>query len=253
MIILNKINGLKAGVGALVGAVLPARCAVSGEMVEAPGLVHPAVWSKIGFIVRPFCARCGVRFDVPVDDDDVCPACLVKSPHFDAARAAVAYDDTSRDLILAFKHGDATHLVTTLGPWVMRAAGEFQGAVDMVMPVPLHRWRLLARRYNQAGILARFIARGWRVPFVHDVLVRVKRTESQGHKTRAERLKNVAGAFRVLPARRADIKGRCILLVDDVYTTGATVNACARALKRAGASAVYVVTIARVMRDVTLD
>lgn len=249
----SNINILMNGVRGLVGAVLPARCAVTGEMVEAPGLVHPTVWGKIGFIARPFCARCGVRFDIPVDDDDVCPACLVKSPHFDAARAAVVYDDTSRDLILAFKHGDAMHLVTTLGPWVARAADEFQGNVDMVMPVPLHRWRLLARRYNQAGVLGRFIARGWGVPFVHDALIRVKRTESQGHKTRAERLKNVAGAFRVPVQMRAQVKGKRILLVDDVYTTGATVNACARALKRAGAGAVYVATIARVMRDVNLD
>ncbi len=248
MKILNKINPLiNLGQGVL-NAVLPARCPVSGQVVEKPGLLSPEIWGRLNFINRPFCARCGVRFEIPIENDnDICPACMDHPPIFDAARSVFVYDDVSRSMILAFKHGDQTHLTTSFVPWMVRVIEDFQNNIDVIIPVPLHRLRFIARRYNQAGLLARGVARVIQKPFLPGVLVRVKRTVSQGHMTAIQRAENIAGAFAV---RRSDIiAGQSVLLVDDVYTTGATVMACAKSLKRAGARAVYVVTIARVMSD----
>lgn len=236
----------------LVSSILPARCPVTGEIVEAPGLVSASVWSRVNWVEQPYCACCGIRFDVPVEVGENCPACLTDPPFFDHARSVMTYDDVSRDMILAFKHADQTHLVATFTPWLARIADEFRSGTDVIIPVPLHRSRLLARRYNQAALLAGSLARVWQdVPHDPFALVRVKATPSQGHMTRAQRLTNVAGAFAVPDPARVD--GKRILLIDDVYTTGATVQGCARVLKHAGAVSVNVVTLARVMRDVVLD
>ncbi len=252
MNIINQIKPLIPIGRGVLNAVLPARCPVSGDIVEKPGLLSPKIWGRLNFIERPFCARCGIRFDIPVDhDDEICPVCVVEPPSYDSARAVFAYDDVSRAMILAFKHGDQTHLTTSFIPWMIRAAAECRDDIDLVIPVPLHRFRMLARRYNQAGLLAKGIARAFQKPFVPGALVRVKRTISQGYMTAAQRAENIAGAFRVVDPRA--LAGKSVLLVDDVYTTGATVIACTKALKRAGAQAVHVVTIGRVMRSVELE
>ncbi len=236
----------------LLSSVLPARCPITGDIVEVPGLVSASVWSRVNWVEQPYCMCCGIRFDVPVGPGEHCPACLTDPPAFDHARSVMTYDDISRDMILAFKHGDQTHLVATFTPWIARIADEFRRDTDVIMPVPLHRYRLLARRYNQAGLLAQGLARVWQdVPHDPFTLIRVKSTPSQGHMTRVQREENVAGAFTVRDPSR--VKGKRILLVDDVYTTGATVEGCARVLKRAGAASVNVVTLARVMRDHIID
>lgn len=239
---------MKHAVKTLFETILPARCPISGDIVSGPGLIAPRVWTRLDFIERPFCACCGVRFEIPADIDDLCPACLAEPPVFNRARAVFTYEEVSREMILGFKHGDQTHLTTTFIPWLVRTAAEFRDGVDLVMPVPLHRFRLLARRYNQAALLAAGLARVWDVPHDPFSLVRRKNTVAQGHMTVAERHENVTGAFAVRYADR--IKGKNIVLVDDVYTTGATVSAATRVLKRAGAARVDVVTLARVMRAV---
>ena len=249
MKMLNQIRPLIRAGQEMLDTVLPARCPVSGEIVEKPGLLSSTVWDRVSFIHRPFCSRCGTRFHIPVEDSqELCPSCYDHPPPFDGARAVFSYDSGSCDMILAFKHGDQTHLTASFVPWMTRAGAEFRDQVDAVVPVPLHRLRMLTRRYNQAGLLARGIARAWQKPFIPNVLVRAHYTGSQGHMTALQRMENVAYAFQV---RDPNVfAGRSVLLVDDVYTTGATVSACAKALKRAGARAVYVVTIARVMGDV---
>lgn len=233
-----------------LATILPPRCPVSGDVVATPGLISPRVWGQLDFIARPFCACCGIRFDIPAEVDDVCPACLTEAPAFDHARAVMAYDGMSSEMILGFKHGDQTHLTRTFAPWLARASEEFRDQTDMIVPVPLHRWRLFSRRYNQAALLSGALARLWGVRHDPLCLQRVKATPSQGHLTRTQRLENVAGAFAV--ADPVQVRGKNILLVDDVYTTGATVNGCARVLKRAGAKCVNVVTLARVMRSVEI-
>src|SRR5262249_27634825 len=141
---------------------------------------------------------------------------------------------------------DRTEAAPTFGNWLARAGTELTADADLIVPVPLHRWRLLLRRYNQAGLLAQALGRAVQRPVAPDLLVRRRRTPSQGGPGRTGRRRNVAGAFAVRPRRAGLVEGRRVLLVDDVHTTGATLGECARVLRRAGAAAVDVLTLARV-------
>ncbi|MEO8811967.1 MAG: phosphoribosyltransferase family protein [Caulobacteraceae bacterium] len=165
---------------------------------------------------------------------------------FDRARAACLYDEHSRDLILKLKHADRTDLSGLFARWLARAAADLLPEIDAVSPVPLHRWRMLGRRYNQAAEIARPLARLAGVSYFPDALVRRRATGTQGGKSGAARRRNVAAAFVVPDAWRPRVEGKRILLVDDVLTTGATAEGCARALKAAGAAGVDVAVIARV-------
>jgi ComF family protein len=177
-----------------------------------------------------------------------CGACLQRRPVYDRARAAMAYDEGSRDLVLGFKHADRTEGAPAYAAWMARAAADLLDETDVIVPVPLHRWRLLRRRYNQAALLANALGKRERVPVAPDALVRKRNTPSQGAMTTDGRWRNVRGVFALRPAARRHIADRRVLLVDDVMTTGATLEACARTLKKAGAAGVDVVTLARVVR-----
>src|SRR5687767_10868981 len=191
-------------------------------------------------------------------EGSLCGACIADRPRFDRARAALVYDDASRDLILRFKHADRIDGAATFAGWMARAGAELIAAADVIAPVPLHRWRLVRRRYNQAAVLANAIAAhanaahanaGARGKLaVPDLLVRRRATASQGHLGRSQRHRNVAGAFAVHPGRGQVAAGARILLIDDVLTTGATAEACARILRSAGAVAVDLLVLARVVR-----
>ena len=224
---------------ALDGAVAPQSTGLSAE-----------AWSKVAFIAEPLCDGCGAPFEFAAAER--CAACLARPRAFARARAAVLYDEASRDLILQFKHADRTDLARLLSGWVGRAADDLLADADAVAPVPLHRSRLLARRYNQAAEIARPLARRHGLRFLPDSLVRSKRTESQAGKSGSGRRRNVAGAFAVPPRQRRRVEGRRILLIDDVLTTGATAEACARALLAAGASAVDLAVVARVREAASL-
>ena len=184
-------------------------------------------------------------FDVPVEDGTLCGMCLDRNPVYDRARSAIVYDDNSKRLILSFKHGDRLHHVPAMAAWLARVGEELIAQTDLIVPVPLHRWRLFKRRYNQAALLARSMAQLVKRPVGVDVLCRVRSTPSQGKMNREERRKNVKGAIIVNSRYMEKIKGKNILLVDDVLTTGATVNECARILQAAGASSVDVLTLMR--------
>jgi ComF family protein len=206
----------------------------------------PACWNRIHFIAKPFCARCGAPFEVPVDETTLCGGCIMHPPHFGAARAAMLYDDASRSLVLRFKHGDRIHTAKALASWMHRAGEEFWNDTDILIPVPLHRWRLFRRRYNQAALLTQNLAAIGRNRFLPDALLRLRPTPSQGHLNRKERQVNVKGAFGMNPKHQFIVEGKSVLLVDDVLTTGATVNECAGLLLNSGAKAVNVLVLARV-------
>jgi ComF family protein len=236
-----------------VNAVLPARCLGCGVVVSGPGMLCPACWGRIDFLAPPFCACCGTPFEFamaqqPGSGETLCGACIRDRPDYERARAVFRYDEESRRLVLAFKHGDQLHGAAAFGRWMARAGAELAAAADFLVPVPLHWTRLFRRRYNQAAILALAVARETAKPALPDLLQRTKRTPSQGRMSPSERRRNIRGAFRVKPASAARIEGRRVLLIDDVMTTGATANACARALLRGGAEAVDVLTLARAVR-----
>ena len=203
-----------------------------------------AAWSKVTFIADPLCDGCGAPFEFA--HSDRCGACLASPRAFARARAACVYDEASRDLILQFKHADRLDLARLFGGWIGRAAMDLIAEADAVAPIPLHPTRLIARRYNQAAEIARPLARRHGKAYLPDSLVRARRSDSQAGKSAAGRRRNVAGVFTVPEARRRQVEGRRILLIDDVLTTGATAEACAKALLKAGASAVDLAVVARV-------
>ncbi|MEQ9332087.1 ComF family protein [Thalassobaculum sp.] len=244
----SGLSRLARGVATVVlDALLPPRCATCDEPVDRPGSLCLQCWSGLTFVTRPLCAVCGDPFETAPPGEPVCGDCLAGPPPWGRGRSALRYDDASRPLVLGFKHGDRLHLASLLAGWMRAAGAELMADADVIVPVPLHRWRLLARRYNQAAVLAHALGRATGIPVSDRALQRVKRTPSQGRLTRSQRARNVQGAFRVAASRRTEVAGRRVLLVDDVLTSGATAGACARVLLRAGVEAVDLLTLARVV------
>lgn len=232
-----------------VDVILPPRCVITGDFVEQQGMVSPKAWSALDFISNPQCRCCGIPFDFEVEDETLCTGCLDKRPVYKTARAAVKYNDTSRKLILGFKHADKTYAVKAFTPWMKRAGETMLAEADFIAPVPLHRWRLVQRRYNQAAMIAYSLSDSEDIDCLPDLLLRVRATPSQGFLNAKERIRNVSRAFTLNRHYKAQIKNKKIVLVDDVYTTGATVNECTKVLMRAGAAEVNVLTLARVVRS----
>jgi ComF family protein len=233
----------------LVDSMLPPRCLHCQAMVEGDAALCPDCWPLFDFLAPPACESCGFPFEYdPGADATVCAACLAHPPQFDRARSVLIYGENSRKLILDFKHGDRTWPAPAFGRWLARAGGEMIGEADLAVPVPLHRSRLYARRYNQASLLALALGRETGLPAEPELLTRHRPTPSQGRLSAAARRRNVRGAFRLRRGFEELVRGSRILLIDDVFTTGATAGECARTLKRAGAAAVDVLTLARVVR-----
>ncbi len=231
----------------LLDLVLPPRCLACGGLVADPGTLCAGCWRGLAFHGPPACACCGLPFDHAAGEAARCAACLAAPPAYDRARAVLRYDDGSKGLILAFKHADRTDAAPAFARWLARAGQELLADCDLIAPVPLHWRRLFRRRYNQAALLALALAKLSGRPAAPDLLRRRRDTRPQGHLSRGQRQRNVAGAFALAPAWRPRIAGRRVLLLDDVMTTGATVEAAAQVLTRAGAAGVDVLTLARVV------
>ncbi len=232
----------------ILDAVAPPLCPLTDERIDAPGGLSAAGWSRLHFLDDPLCERCGAPFAHDHGADAECAACIATPPDFDRARAAVVYDDASHGLIVSFKHADRTDLAPMFAAWLNRAGGGLFTPGAIVAPVPLHRRRLFARRYNQAALLARALAREAGLAFAPDLLTRVRATPSQKELSADARRRNVAGAFAASAPFANEIEGAHVILIDDVLTTGATLSACARAARRAGAARVDALVIARVVR-----
>ena len=241
-------HGVRRAGAAALDLLLPPHCVICGAQVEEPGRLCPDCFRQTGFVTEPCCVCCGVPFAVAAQGgpDRLCPSCRTVPPEFGRARAALRYDAHARRLILPFKHADRTEIAAALAPLMARAGAQLLRDAEVLVPVPLHRARLFRRRYNQAALLARALARIARIPALPDAMRRVRRTAPLGKHTAAERQAEVAEAFAVRASRTARIDGRRVLLVDDVLTSGATANACALALKAAGAVNVDVLAAARV-------
>ncbi|MDH3593657.1 MAG: ComF family protein [Rhodospirillales bacterium] len=229
-------------------ALLPPRCLACGGPVDRSGALCAGCWERIDFVAPPYCACCGFPFAFDLGPGTLCGACTRDPPAFERARFVMRYDEASKGLVLGFKHGDRTEGAPTFAAWLARAGRDLLAEADLLIPVPLHRFRLFARRYNQAALLCRALGRSTGLQVVPDLLTRRRNTPPQGRLSPAARRRNVAGAFAVAPARRGALQGRRVLLVDDVMTTGATISACARVLLRAGAAAVDVLVLTRVVR-----
>lgn len=242
-----------AGQSAL-DTVLPARCLICDAMVAMPGQLCPPCFRKTKFVTDPCCHRCGRPFEHDGQGGRamICTRCAAHPPPWRQARAALWYDDHSRRIILPFKHGDRVETAAALAWHMARTGAALLQDADCIVAVPLHRRRLLKRRYNQSALLAQALARLSGRPAIPDALRRIHATPPLQGMGPALRAATVAGAFSVEPSRLGSIQGQRVLLVDDVLTTGATAEACVRTLLTAGASQVDLL-VAACVPDRILD
>jgi len=230
----------------VLDVALPTLCVACREPVDGEG-VCAQCWSKLSFIARPFCPRLGIPFVYDPGPELLSMEAIASPPAYARARAAVRYDDVAKTLVHALKYQDRTDLAPAMGRWMARAGEELLNEADWLIPVPLHWRRAWHRRYNQSGALARAIERQSGVKVRGELLRRVRATEQQVGLSRPQRASNVQGAFKVSADRQSEVQGRRVVLIDDVLTSGATVDACARALLGAKAAAVDVLVFARVV------
>jgi ComF family protein len=243
-------GGLRAVLRLALDVALPPLCpSCRSPLGEGTGLCADC-WSKLSLIEPPYCARLGIPFAYDPGPGLLSMEAIANPPAYDRARAAVRYDDISRALVLSFKYGDRLDLAPMMGQWMARAGRELLSGADALLPVPLHWRRLWARRFNQSAALAGAISDIAGVPVAHGVLKRVRATAQQVGLSKAERAGNVQGAFRVPADEKAKVTGRRLVLIDDVLTSGATADTCARALLRGGAAHVDVLVFARVVAPV---
>lgn len=228
---------------------LPPLCPGCRAPTADQGGLCGTCWSKLSFITRPYCERLGVPFVYDPGPGILSMQAIADPPAYRRARAAVRYGDVARDLVHAFKYGDRLDLAPTLGRWMANAGRDFLDGAEALVPVPLHWRRLWTRRFNQSAALARVVGDAWKLPVLTGALERIRATSQQVGLSRPERARNVQGAFRTPRAAKATIHGRHLVLIDDVLTSGATTDACARALLRAGAANVDVLVFARVVES----
>jgi ComF family protein len=242
----SNINRLPARAGrAVLDFLYPPLCMMCRALVREPGNLCATCWQAIAFLEGPMCSCCGLPFDFDVGPDTLCAGCMAKPPAFDRARSVMRYDEASRAPILALKRADRLDLVPAFARWLERAGYDLIAETDVIVPVPPHRRRLWIRRYNQSALLANELGKLLNRPVSTNALQRTRPTPSQGDMPSAKaRRRNVRGAFKAVTG----LHDRTVLLIDDVLTTGATVDACSRTLKRAGAARVFVLTLARVVR-----
>ncbi len=247
--IATRLSGLAF---ALSNVIVPPVCLKCRASLADHHALCPTCWRDIAFIRTPLCERMGIPLPFDTGGPSVSALALADPPDYDRARAAAHYTGTVRKLVHDFKFADRQEVRVLLGNWLAAAGRELLSDAHLILPVPMSRRRLFWRKFNQAAILAHELGRRSGVAVDTSALRRRRATRPQVGLTRAQRHSNMEGAFAVLKRRRALIKGANILLVDDVITTGATVNACARALKRAGAARVDVLSVCMVAGDVPL-
>lgn len=228
--------------------LLPASCAGCGTEVASPGQLCAACFGAMNFIAEPLCWQCGLPFGSrqAAGTRRLCAACTTDPPPWERARAALLYDAAAKTLILPLKHADRQENASALALHMQRAGAALLAGAEILVPVPLHRLRLLHRRYNQAALLAACLARRTGLLSVPDALARTRPTAPLGARSAAGRAAQMRGAIVVRPARRIRIAGRRVVLIDDVLTSGATARACATALLAAGAAGVDVLVASRV-------
>lgn len=230
-----------------VDFALPPRCPGCGLIVEDPHRFCLDCWQELTFLGEPCCTRCGLPFEHDGGGEVECGGCIAEPPAFDRLRAAVAYGEIARKVALKLKYSGRPAVAETLAAFMHRHLMLSPDA--LLVPVPLHRWRIWKRGYNQSALIASALSRRSGIPAELDLIERVKATPPLKGLGRRERALAVRGAFRMSGAAKERVKGRTVILVDDVFTSGATANACAKVLKRGGAVEVNILCWARVVRE----
>jgi len=229
----------------VVNFLFPPQCLICSGHVAATGTLCLACWQQVQFIADPYCECCGHPFDFVIGKGALCGECLRERPVYGRARAVFRYNEHSRALVLKLKYADQTHLAAVYGTWLANFGRELVQVSDVIIPVPMHYWRFIGRRYNQAVLLAVALKKHSGLTMLPDGLKRIRPTQPQPGLTRKQRRENVKGAFAVPKRNASAIKGKTVLLIDDVITTSATISQCAQTLLDAGALQVNVLTLAK--------
>jgi ComF family protein len=240
----------RAAIRVALDYALPPRCPACGVITADPHRFCLDCWQSLAFLGEPCCACCGLPFEfdaAAAGGEALCGRCLADPPRFDRLRAAVGYGEVARRVALKLKYSGRPGVAETLAALMLRHLASEQDA--LLVPVPLHRWRIWRRGYNQSALIASALSRRTGLAAAPDLLVRIKATPPLRGLGRRERAETVRGAFWVPEHAKPRVRGRSLVLVDDVYTSGATAGACAKALKRAGAARVDVLCWARVLRE----
>lgn len=236
----------------LVDFLTPPKCLLCRCDVTTGASLCLACWQKLHWIEEPVCDALGTPFEYDQGEGALSPAAIAEPPPWAKARAAVAFDEVSSPLVHLLKYGDTQEAGLAMANMMRGPGRKLLASTDLIIPVPLDRWRLWRRRFNQAAFIARHLGKASAKLVAVDVLLRQKRTRSQVGLTADERRKNVRRAFTVPPERRPAIDGKTVLLIDDVRTTGATAAACTQTLLEAGAASVDVLTFALVLAPARL-
>ena len=248
--------GTRLGAGArqvaraALDLILPPLCLGCAAPVGSAGTLCPKCWTGMDFIALPYCERLGTPFSADLGYGLISPKAIAEPPAFGRARAVARYDATARLLVHRLKYSDRLDLSATMGGLMARAGVELLAEANLLVPVPLHKRRLWGRRFNQAGELAKAVSRETGVSVAHEALARVKATKSQVGLSASERARNLSGAFRPGAGAKGALAGRRVVLIDDVMTTGSTLNSAARVLRRAGATEVDALVFALVAERV---
>lgn len=237
---------IETGIKTLRDWVVPPTCLMCDAIVSQPGGCCAKCWGTVRFVARPYCEILGAPFSYDMGEGALCADAIANPPPFRRARAAVLYDKPIHKLVSGLKYSDRLDLAPWMANWMVRAGRQLFEDAPIVIPIPLYKTRMFARRYNQSAELARTICKSRKLDFKPEMLVRIRKTKQQVGLTREERAKNMAGVFRVPSEFKVELKNKPILLIDDVFTTGATVSSATKALKRIGVSSVDVLTFARV-------
>jgi ComF family protein len=246
----GRLRGtLRHALAACADVIVPPCCVVCRTRLGAHHLLCATCWRDVHFIRSPLCDVLGIPLPFDTGERTVSAAALARPPAYHRARAVAHFSGSMRTLIHHFKYADRHDGRALFGRWLAEAGRELLAGADVIVPVPLTRWRLLSRRFNQAAILAQELSRQTGLATDAQLLQRSRFTKTQVGLTHDQRRRNVAGAFSVPHARRHRLIGRNVLLIDDVITTGATAEACARALKRAGAARVDVLVLGMVTNE----
>lgn len=233
----------------VITALYPPQCITCHNLVASPFGLCPECWRDTPFTTGLTCCKCGTPLPGEDGAEVICDDCHAVARPWGRGRSALLYRDNARRIILALKHGDRMELAGPASLWLKRAAGDLIQPDTLIVPVPLHWWRLIRRKYNQAALLSSSLAQLCNVAHCPDLLLRRRSTGSQEGRTREERFANLKGAISVHPRRAVLLKDRAVLIVDDVMTSGATFSAAAEACLAAGASRVDVLSLARVAKD----
>lgn len=245
----NFFKEISRNVERVIDYLLPPVCGCCGDTVFEDVGICSLCWKKLTFLSNPCCEACGYPFDLSLGKGAICGECERAPKSFSRCRAALAYNEHSKGMIIGYKHADRTYLTKLFSKWMALSGGGVMETADIIVPVPLHPRRLLTRKYNQSALLAQRLARVHKKLYLPDLVIRTRHTASQGRFSNRGRWRNVRSAFQ-LNAKYANMYQReRIVIIDDVYTTGATLDACSRALKQGGISNIDALVLARVTKE----